>query len=140
MYLFTFPSHMRVYGVILSRRNASTYTCEYVFESVWLIGKEKCFRTMNRLQCLVWHGRKVQKIFDTLATFQSVTISTLGRGSGSSLVCIPPIGITLGNNGRGSSSPTNVFARITLKFFHMSIKLGRSSLKYFLAIASCLGM
>jgi len=115
-------------------------TVDFFLESVRFIGKEIYFRIMSRLQCLVRHGCKMQKIFDTLAKFQSIMIITLGRGSGCSLICIPPIGITLGNNGRGSSSPTNVFARITLKFFHMSIKLGKSSLKYFLAIASCLGM
>jgi len=137
MYLFTFTFHMRVYDVILSRRNASNCTCEYVLESVWFIGKKICFRTMSRLQCLVRHAGLVRKIFNNLAKFESVMITTLGRGSGCSSICIPPIGITLGNNGRGSSIPINVFTRIILKFFHTSIKLGRSSLKYFLAIASC---
>ena len=70
MYLFTFTSHMRVYDVILSRRSASTCTCEYVLESVWFIGKEKCFRTVCRLQCLVLHERNVQRIFDTLVNFR----------------------------------------------------------------------
>jgi hypothetical protein len=65
IYLFTFTSNLRVYDVILSRRNASTCTCEYVLESVSFVGKKKSFRTMILLQCLVRHGRNVQKYSKT---------------------------------------------------------------------------